>query len=258
MTSLIHNLNSRIRARNESLLAIPRGFFQFEPVRFMVFEPVAEYRASPTGRSGKTLSPVRLSQFPSGTTLAVRTRDAQAKELRLRRQRNGPLTPPANIYASARWSFPVLLALLAATSGCAVAPVSLGTFTTAFDSWMPSGGRKLTEDEPRFYVELRPSIGAKVRKVYPLDRDLVLQDAVELASATSRFANMNIYIYRTDETGKRAKFGADFDLAKRRVKYETDYAIHPGDTIVFEEDSSSALSDTLDRMTGSTKKTRYR
>jgi hypothetical protein len=137
-------------------------------------------------------------------------------------------------------------------------PVSLGTFTTAMDGWMPSGGRKLEENEPRFYVELRPSVGGKVRKVFPLDRDLLLQDAVDLSRATSRFASMNLYIYRKDDSGKRVKFGADFDSIKRRVKYESDYAIHAGDTIVIEEDISNPLSDTLDRMTGSSSSKRYR
>jgi hypothetical protein len=151
----------------------------------------------------------------------------------------------------------LLLALLPlAGSGCSVMPVSIGTFTTAFDGWIPSGGRKLSEGEPRFHVELRPSMGGKVRKTFPLDRELVVQDALDLARATSRFAKMNVYIYRTDESGKKVKFGADFDAAKRRMKYETDYAVHAGDTIVVEEDTSNALTDSIDRMTGLKKSSR--
>lgn len=149
-----------------------------------------------------------------------------------------------------RWPVLLLALLPLASSGCSMMPVSLGTFTTAIDGWMPSGGRKLAEDEPRFYVELRPSVGGKVRKVFPLDRDLVLQDAVDLSRATSRFANMNLYVYRTDSAGKKVKFGADFDTAKRRVKFESDYAIHSGDTVVIEEDTTNPVSATLDRMTG--------
>lgn len=183
-----------------------------------------------------------------------------ATKLRKRRHRNAPLIPQANKQIRFHWRMvATLLAMLPiATSGCALAPVSIGTFTTAFDGWMPSGGRKLSEDEPKIFVELRPTVGARVRKIFPLDRDLVLQDALDLSHATSRFAKMNLYIYRKDETGKRVKFGSDFDVAKRRVKYETDYALHPGDTIVIEEDSSNPISETLDRMTGSTKKTKYR
>lgn len=162
-----------------------------------------------------------------------------------------------NLSRASRLLPAIALALLPAlVSGCSVTPVSLGTFTTAFDGIMPSGGRKIAEDEPRFYVELRPSMGSKVRKVFPLDRDLVLQDALDLARATSRFASMNIYIYRTDASGKRSKFGADFDVVKRRVKYESDYAIHPGDTIVVEEDTTNPLTAALDRFSGGKSRSR--
>jgi hypothetical protein len=144
--------------------------------------------------------------------------------------------------------YPVLLLALLplATSGC----VSMGTFTTALDGWVPSGGRRLVEDEPRIFVELRPSVGSRVRKAYPIDRDLVVQDALDLARASSKFAKMNVYVYRQDPSGRKVKFGADYDVAKRRVKYESDYALHPGDTIVVEEDASNALTETLDRISG--------
>jgi hypothetical protein len=144
----------------------------------------------------------------------------------------------------------MLLAPLGA-SGCGTVPISVGGLSTAFDGILPSSGRKVAEDEPCFHVEIRPSLGGKVRKTFPLDRDLVLQDAVELSRANRRFAKMNITIYRTDASGRRVKFGADYDYGKRRVKYETDYALHPGDVVVIEEDLSNPVGDLLTRMTGS-------
>jgi hypothetical protein len=106
-----------------------------------------------------------------------------------------------------------------------------------------------TEPTSVVNVEIRPVGRRPLRKKLPLVEAMRLQDAVN--AAQPRFRKMEIYVVRTSpETGQKHKMGASFDAARREVRLETDYALHPGDLVVLAQDTSSPLDAVMKAVLG--------
>jgi hypothetical protein len=70
-------------------------------------------------------------------------------------------------------------------------------------------------------------------KNYPLREGLTVQTVLEESGQLSLNRNFEIDILRkTDVEMGVVKLPVQFDAGKHRVKFETDYAIHPGDRVV--------------------------
>jgi hypothetical protein len=78
-----------------------------------------------------------------------------------------------------------------------------------------------------------------------------LQDALTKSGAAGKLKRMELYVLRNPPGGgPRQRMTAEYDAAEKRVKWESDYAIYPGDHIVVIEDTSSEFDDMISRLMG--------
>ena len=141
------------------------------------------------------------------------------------------------------------LALLAAT-GCS-------TIGTPLDSLLgdPLAAGKppapaASENGPKYVIGLIGHDGKKERLERPLQEATYVQDALKQSGALKRFGRVKIELYRQGPSGEYQKLEIPFDRGRRGVRPEFDYALHPGDRLMFIEDTSNALDDILDSVTG--------
>jgi hypothetical protein len=104
---------------------------------------------------------------------------------------------------------------------------------------------------PFFTVEIRrPGYSTQYSRV-PHQGATHLQNALEKSGAAQKLKRMELYILRTPpQGGPRQRMTAEYDPAEKRVKWESDYAIYPGDYIVVIEDTSSEFDDMMSRFLG--------
>lgn len=77
-------------------------------------------------------------------------------------------------------------------------------------------------------------------KNYPVHENLTAQTVLEETGQLSRHRNFEIDILRKSDSGAGVvKMPVQFDPSKHRVKFESDYAIHPGDHVVIRPVSHS-------------------
>jgi hypothetical protein len=78
-----------------------------------------------------------------------------------------------------------------------------------------------------------------------------LQDALEKSGAAKKIKRMELYVLRTPpQGGPRQRLTADYDSVKRRVAWESDYAVYPGDHVVVIEDNTSEFDRLVERCLG--------
>ncbi len=99
-------------------------------------------------------------------------------------------------------------------------------------------------------VQIRPS-GQQAKNIdVPVKDGMLLQDVVD--AAKPRFRNKIVYIVRVSpKTGNRHKLEAKFG-SNRRISFETDYAIQPGDRVVIAQDTTSSFDRVMKAVLGRT------
>lgn len=102
-----------------------------------------------------------------------------------------------------------------------------------------------------YTVEIRRE-GHKTETVQlPHRPETRLQNAVEQSGAAKKFRRMTLYVVRTPPNGgPKQRMSAAYDAGERRVAWESDYAIYPGDHIVITQDNSSELDKLVQRFLG--------
>jgi hypothetical protein len=76
----------------------------------------------------------------------------------------------------------------------------------------------------------------------PLREGMTVQDVVEASGQTAFHRDLEIDILRKANSGTgTVKLPIQFDPGEHRVKYETDYAIYPGDQIIIRPKSTSPM-----------------
>jgi hypothetical protein len=93
-------------------------------------------------------------------------------------------------------------------------------------------------------VELRADGRNPERANVLLEPGMTVQQSLEKSGAIQRFRRMNVRVMRANDTG-RAKLDVKYDHAHQSVQPLYDYALHPGDYVVAEEDTTTALDDML-------------
>ncbi len=84
----------------------------------------------------------------------------------------------------------------------------------------------------------------------PLREGMTVQEVLEAAGLVSRNRDYEIDILRKTNSGSgMVKMPIDYDPGKHRVKFETDYAIHPGDQVVIRPKSYSPM-ESVSKMLG--------
>ncbi len=145
-------------------------------------------------------------------------------------------------------SFGSTLALLVVTSiGCqTVSP----TGSTKFDAAVAQQELEATQATPPSYiVEVRPSGGKRELVKFPLEGDQVVFDAIEGVNGFKRFRRRKTHVIRKNlETGARVKLKVREN--KGAIASTTDYAIHPNDRIIIEEDPTSPVGELLEVVSG--------
>lgn len=101
------------------------------------------------------------------------------------------------------------------------------------------------------HVEVRESGKEPKMAEMPLTGDMFVQQAVDFSRARRKFRRMHVTILRTTPDGRPHRMECQYELAKRRVSPEFDYALFPGDRVIISEDTSNIFDDILDKAGGS-------
>jgi hypothetical protein len=104
---------------------------------------------------------------------------------------------------------------------------------------------------PTYTVEIRrPGYSTQFSRI-PHQGATHLQDALEKSGAAKKLKRMELYVLRTPpQGGPRQRLAAEYDAGKKRVAWESDYAIYPGDHVVVIEDTSSEFDAMVSRFLG--------
>ncbi len=85
----------------------------------------------------------------------------------------------------------------------------------------------------------------------PLREGMTVQDVLDDAGQISRNRDYEIDILRKTNTGSGVvKMPTNYEPAKHRVSFETDYAIHPGDQVVIRPKSYSPMESVAKMLGG--------
>jgi hypothetical protein len=101
-------------------------------------------------------------------------------------------------------------------------------------------------------VEIPGSLGKMKEVTVPVGPETRVQDALDAAKASKRFRNLDVVVIRavSNAMEPQLKLQCRFDHKTRRIGWESDYAILPGDRILVREDKSTPLDDVLGSLVG--------
>jgi len=99
----------------------------------------------------------------------------------------------------------------------------------------------------KYSVEIRSEKGKPQSVEKEITEPLHVQTALEQTGAAKKFPRAFIELYRPLPNGGWHKMELEFDGQNHRVPPEFDYAVLPGDRIVFIEDATSVLDDFMSR-----------
>ena len=104
---------------------------------------------------------------------------------------------------------------------------------------------------PTYTVEIRREGRKPEAAKFEHRQGMFLQDAVVQSGAAAKFPQMTLYIMRTPPQGGPAqRMTSVYDSAEKRVAWESDYAIYPGDHVVITEDTTSRFDEVVNRFLG--------
>ncbi|MCA9150954.1 MAG: hypothetical protein KDA92_16695 [Planctomycetales bacterium] len=141
----------------------------------------------------------------------------------------------------------LLLLLSAFSTGCAHLPAG-----SAFPQWMSRDtAEKPLDSQTTCSVEFRGGSKDKTISV-PVTSETRVQDVLEVSRATSKFRNLDVYILRATPQGpeRALKMACRFDRKERRIGFESDYAVLPGDRVIVSEDHSSRFDQIMSSVVG--------
>jgi hypothetical protein len=100
-----------------------------------------------------------------------------------------------------------------------------------------------------YFVEMQKNFGEP--KIYKgaITQPTTVQQALDESGAKKQFSSMTVDVHRKLPTGGVLKLPVGFKKGKQ-VKYEQDYALHPGDRIVVHPQSNSPFDKFVDSVLG--------
>lgn len=141
-------------------------------------------------------------------------------------------------------SLGVALALLITMVGCGTLKLP-----AAFEGFSPVSKSEL-EDKPvekslgTFEVLMKPRVGKRIKSTQTLKgtAPVLLQDVLEASGAVKKFKSIDITIYRPVKgVAVPLQMQCQYDSAEDSVADAENYEIYPGDQILLEEVSGSAI-----------------
>ncbi|MHB8861938.1 MAG: hypothetical protein ACYC6N_06010 [Pirellulaceae bacterium] len=128
----------------------------------------------------------------------------------------------------------------ASTVGCSTLHTGLGTSLVQEAAATP-GDRQAT-----VVVELRHGERDHEYLRAPLKENMLVQDALKGSGAVSRFHRMDIVLVRQVPNGQKLRLPVKFDVTRRQVIDNNNYAMHAGDWLEVTEDTTSILDRMID------------
>lgn len=149
---------------------------------------------------------------------------------------------------SSRFALTLLLVSCAVASGCSSLPATnnlslVGKDQSAGISVEPSGVCT---------VEMR-SAGRRAKTVeVPVTPDTRVQDVLQASKAFKRFHLPEVVLVRQIQKPNQPnlKLNCRYDRRDKKIGWESDYAVMPGDRIMVREDKSKGMGDMLGSVVG--------
>ncbi len=114
---------------------------------------------------------------------------------------------------------------------------------------LPAEVAQEAEPQATYVVEMNPRFGKKIVYNGQITEPIRVQDALELSGAAKKFSEMSVDLYRRVPNNIPLKLAVEFKKGKK-VRYEQDYALHPGDRIVVTPNSESPMDKVLGQVLG--------
>jgi len=101
--------------------------------------------------------------------------------------------------------------------------------------------------QPMIMVEMQSGESTQKSVKLPLASAPTLQAAVEQSKADRRFKRFHIAISRLPQNpgGQPQTLVSKYDHVGKKIPFDSDYALRPGDRVVIVEDKSSVIDDML-------------
>lgn len=149
------------------------------------------------------------------------------------------------------WTIAVLATIGLAFAGCSTTAQTGDANPT---SWLanetPAAGNEIPPG-PHYTVEIRRAGHTTQFVRIPHAGDTHLQNVLEKSGATKKIRKMELYVLRTPpQGGPRQRLTAMYDVGDRRVAWESDYAVYPGDHVVVIEDTSTDFDNLMSKFLG--------
>jgi len=132
------------------------------------------------------------------------------------------------------------IAILMVSSGCSTLPL-------AQDKSLPAMVDQTTESAGHYEVQMKGKLGRISTARGVIDGPITVQTVLERSGAVEKFRAMEITLLRVvKDSGRGLKLPVEYQASKDSVRPEQDYAIHPGDQIMIEAKTSSAIDKIVD------------
>lgn len=138
--------------------------------------------------------------------------------------------------------------LVAATSGCSSLPSAAS---------LPLSGSTKNASDPGSAagvctVEFHSSTRRTKSVEIPVTPNTRVQDALQASKAIKRFRNPEVVVVRPTQhpSEPHLKLNCRFDRKDRRVAWDTDYSVMPGDRILIREAKGTGVEDAIGSMVG--------
>ena len=114
-------------------------------------------------------------------------------------------------------------------------------------------GQSTAAELPRCTIVMQPEKGRPEAVQVPLSEGATVQTVLDQSKAMKRFRRMNVYVLRKPAMDGKSprepqKMSVEFKRSGRQVEFDHDYALHPNDRIVVEENTSSMVDDMVGTM----------
>ncbi len=139
---------------------------------------------------------------------------------------------------------PIVIVLLACIvqSGCS-------TLNTASNSSAPITSAEGPAPNGRYAVNIFPAFGEERSFQGQIRGNMTVQNAIEESNAAKSLRNSEVKLYRVVQgSGRTLKMPVEMQKNNRSVKFEHDYALHPGDRLVIREKTISGFSNVLSEL----------
>lgn len=101
-------------------------------------------------------------------------------------------------------------------------------------------------------VEFHSEYGKPRKMTVPVTEQTRIQDVLETSHARSRFRQMNVMILRPAprDPQQMVKLACNYDAGDRKVTWDTDYAVLPGDRVIVTRDTTSSVDGVMESVLG--------